>query len=220
MNKPKPIQKLLLFVMRVTMIQIIVMSFSLSIAYAIESNAQGILNRKITLKVEDEQFYQVLEIIGKQAKIKFAYSPELVKKDQKVSLDARDSRLEDVLNGLLSPDITFKVIGKQIVLLPVKQLSLHERDSVENEMEELPFVLTVSGKITEEDGSPLPGVNIIEKGTTNGTTSDAQGAYSLNVLNENSVLVFSFIGFISQEIAIGSQTTLNITLVSDIADVE
>src|SRR3989337_2782237 len=148
MNKPKPIQKLLLFVMRVTMIQIIVMSFSLSIAYAIESNAQGILNRKITLKVEDEQFYQVLEIIGKQAKIKFAYSPELVKKDKEVSLDAQDSRLEDVLNGLLSPDITFKVIGKQIVLLPVKQLSLHERDSVENEMEELPFALTVSGKIT------------------------------------------------------------------------
>ena len=216
MNKPKPIQKVLLFVMRVTMIQIIVMSFSLSIAYAIESNAQGILNRKITLKVEDEQFYQVLEIIGKQAKIKFAYSPELVKKDQKVSLDARNSRVEDVLNSLLSPDITFKVIGKQIVLLPVKQQSLQELDSVEHEMEELSFALTVSGKVTEEDGSPLPGVNIIEKGTTNGTTSDAQGAYSLNVINENSVLVFSFIGYVSQEITVSSQTTLNITLVSDI----
>jgi hypothetical protein len=159
MNKPKPIQKVLLFIMSVTLIQILVTSFSLTVAYAVESNAQGILNRKITLKVEDEQFYQVLETIGKQAKIKFAYSPELVKTDKKVSLDARDSRLGDVLNGLLSPDLTFKVIGKQIVLLPVKQQALHVRDSVENEIEERPFALTVSGKVTEENGAALPGVN-------------------------------------------------------------
>jgi TonB-linked SusC/RagA family outer membrane protein len=76
------------------------------------------------------------------------------------------------------------------------------------------FVL-VTGTIANEKNEPLPGVNVVEKGTTNGTTTDASGNFSLNVMGENSVLVISFIGYTSQTVTVGSRTTINITLEPD-----
>jgi hypothetical protein len=76
--------------------------------------------------------------------------------------------------------------------------------------------LQVSGKVTSgEDQSPLPGVNILVKGTTSGTISDANGAFTINVSSGNDVLVFSFVGFMSQEVPIGGRTSFDVTLASD-----
>lgn len=75
---------------------------------------------------------------------------------------------------------------------------------------------TVSGTVT--DGSmPLPGVNIVEKGTSNGTTSDFDGNYSLNNVADDAVLVFSFVGFTQQEIPVNGQQTINVTMQEDAA---
>jgi TonB-dependent starch-binding outer membrane protein SusC len=70
----------------------------------------------------------------------------------------------------------------------------------------------VTGKIVDSDGNPLPGVNIVEKGTTNGAISDANGGFAMNVSSPSAVLVFSFIGFVTQEVTVGTQATINITL--------
>lgn len=75
--------------------------------------------------------------------------------------------------------------------------------------------VTVSGKVTDDTGSPLPGVNIIEKGTTNGTVTDVGGDYKLTVASPESVLVFSFVGFTSQQVTVGSQAEINIQLAND-----
>ena len=72
--------------------------------------------------------------------------------------------------------------------------------------------IAVSGKVTDENNQPLPGVNILVKGTTNGTTSDANGDYSLTVADQNTVLVFSFIGYATQEVHIDNRTSINVTL--------
>jgi TonB-dependent SusC/RagA subfamily outer membrane receptor len=75
---------------------------------------------------------------------------------------------------------------------------------------------TVSGQITAgEDSSPLPGVNILVKGTTEGTISDASGKYSINVPSLESVLVFSFVGYLTQEVSIGGRGSIDIALASD-----
>jgi len=76
---------------------------------------------------------------------------------------------------------------------------------------------TVSGKITAvEDGSALPGVNVVVKGTTNGTVTDSDGAYSLTVSGSNQSLVYSFIGLQTQEVAIGERTTVDVQLALDV----
>src|SRR5829696_3383617 len=75
---------------------------------------------------------------------------------------------------------------------------------------------TVTGRVTaDDDGSGLPGVSILEKGTTNGTVSDADGNYSVNV-SQNAALVFSFVGYTTQELELAGRTSLNVTLISDV----
>lgn len=74
----------------------------------------------------------------------------------------------------------------------------------------------VSGKVTSaDDGSGMPGVSIAEKGTSNGVISDADGNYTISV-GPNAVLVFSFVGMVTQEVAVGNQTSLSVSLVSDV----
>lgn len=74
----------------------------------------------------------------------------------------------------------------------------------------------VTGKVTDEKGEGLPGVNVLVKGTTNGTTSAADGSYSLSAPDGNSTLVFSYIGYTTQEVAINNRATINVSLVADV----
>jgi TonB-linked SusC/RagA family outer membrane protein len=76
---------------------------------------------------------------------------------------------------------------------------------------------TVTGKITSsEDGSPLPGVNVVLKGTTEGTVTDAEGSYTMNVPQTGGTLVFSFIGLVSQEIEVGSRAVVDVQMEQDV----
>lgn len=78
----------------------------------------------------------------------------------------------------------------------------------------------VSGTVTDESGVGMPGVNVTEKGTTNGAVTDVDGKYTLSVEGANSVLVFSFVGYEGQEVAVGSQTVINVSLAPDAGTLE
>jgi TonB-linked SusC/RagA family outer membrane protein len=78
------------------------------------------------------------------------------------------------------------------------------------------FAFTVSGRVTSEKGEPLPGVSVLEKGTTNGTVTDMDGKYTFSVSNESAVLVFSFIGYTNQETAVNGRSLIDVTLVEDV----
>ncbi|TFH26057.1 MAG: TonB-dependent receptor [Bacteroidia bacterium] len=80
--------------------------------------------------------------------------------------------------------------------------------------------IVVSGKVTDENNMALPGVNIVVEGTTIGTITNADGAYELTVPNSEAVLVFSYIGYATQQIAVGNQTTINITLAPDLTSID
>ncbi len=80
---------------------------------------------------------------------------------------------------------------------------------------------TVSGTVTDaDDGSPLIGVNVVEKGTTNGTITDIDGNYSLTIQSEDAILQFSFIGYTSQDITVGDKLNINVVLGADAADLD
>jgi len=85
---------------------------------------------------------------------------------------------------------------------------------------EEPQQRSVRGHIADESGNALPGVNILEKGTLNGAISDANGDFSITVASSNSVLAFSFIGYLTQEVTVGSQTAINIVLQEAVAALE
>lgn len=75
----------------------------------------------------------------------------------------------------------------------------------------------ISGKVIDEFGGPLPGVNILVQGTTTGTVTDVEGNYSLGIPGNGGILVFSFVGYISEEVMVGSQSIINLTMTPDIA---
>ncbi|MCU0357983.1 MAG: TonB-dependent receptor [Cyclobacteriaceae bacterium] len=74
----------------------------------------------------------------------------------------------------------------------------------------------VTGTVTDETGSALPGVNIVIKGSTSGTTSDMSGNFTLSVPNDNTTLVFSFVGYATSEVVVGSRTVVNVQMTMDV----
>ena len=89
-----------------------------------------------------------------------------------------------------------------------------------DEMEKYPDFLqsvSVTGTVVDDTGAPMPGVNIVLKGTTTGTTTDAEGMYVLHLSNTpDAVLLFSFIGYATQEVSVNNRSIVNVTLVSDV----
>ncbi len=82
--------------------------------------------------------------------------------------------------------------------------------------ESLAATFPVKGKVTDSDNQVIPGVNIVVKGTSSGTTTDANGEYAIELSDENSVLIFSFIGYTSQEIAVQGRSIINVTMAVDV----
>ena len=75
--------------------------------------------------------------------------------------------------------------------------------------------ITVTGRVTDENGEGLPGVNVVLKGSTSGTVTNTDGAYSISVPDTEGILVFSFIGYITEEVPVGSRTTIDVLMVQD-----
>ena len=207
-----------LSIMKIVSVQTFLAFLLASIAYAHDIRSQGILDMKISVEFKDTSLKKALSKIEQVAGVKFAYSPSIIKGNQKVSVDASNQKLAELLDGLLTPiDISYKVIADRISLYKASNTkSTSENHSAYAQS----LLLTIKGTVTDENSQSLPGVNVIEKGTTNGTTTDVEGKFSLNVQNEKSVLVFSFIGYTSQEVVVSARSVIDVSLVPDLQRLE
>jgi outer membrane receptor protein involved in Fe transport len=97
------------------------------------------------------------------------------------------------------------------ILVAISQ-DLFAKDYSEGNFKTLKVIRTFSGKVTEENGQPIPGVSISLKGTSKGANTDINGNFKIEVMDENSILVFSFVGFETQEISVGKTDNLLIKL--------
>ncbi len=188
-----------------------------AISFAHTGLSQEMLDRSVTLNVEQMELKNVLRQMEEQTHVKFAYSQRTIKANRKVDLTVSRQKLSVALEQLLTPlDISFQEVSGRILLAPkgVKKASATET-SGEIELGEAPLVQNVKGRVTDERGDGLPGVSILLKGTQRGTTTDLDGNYSLEANNSTSVFVFSFVGYLSQEVVIGNRTTLDIVLKED-----
>jgi TonB-dependent starch-binding outer membrane protein SusC len=203
-------------IMQISLIQIIASFLVVSFSYAHTTKAQAILDKEVTVKIENVSLKEAIQNIQEQTKVKFVYTSR-VKLNEKVSLNTERAKLSFVLDKLLSPHkIGYRVINDQIVLMVEKgqTKALGEATINDETTEQVPSV-TVTGVVTDQSGEKLPGVNIAIKGTSLGTTSNANGEYSLSVPSDKSVLIFSFVGYTTREIIIGGKTNLNVALQVD-----
>jgi iron complex outermembrane receptor protein len=204
--------------MRITISQLTFLLILTGFTLANDGKAQEVLNQSISLQAKNTELQTVLQQLEKAGKVRFVYSPRIIPVNYRVTLNAKAERLSIVLDNLLRPlQVTYEIVGGQIVL---KKEASPESSSLSAPDTELaapgPDALTVKGRVISETGEELPGVSVVLKGTTTGTATDAFGQYSLTVPDENGVLVFSFIGFITEEVAIGNRSTIDVTLQSDI----
>jgi len=184
-------------------------------AMASGTSAQELLNRSVTLHVKDTGLKDILSLIEKQTDVKFAYSQKTIRAYRQVSLKVEKKPLSEALNILLTPlDISYQVLSGRILLTPQEKESRYFEHSGEHS-EEINLQKEITGQVFDESGSALPGVSIIVKGTRQGTTTDANGRFNIHVVDETAVLIFSFVGYSSQEITVGNQSVINVRLQED-----
>ncbi len=148
---------------------------------------------------------EVLSKIEDQSEFYFMYSSKLVDVNREVSVNAENSKVEEVLNSLFaSTDVDYTIKDRMIVLTTLDVLSKEELAALQQK--------SVAGTVTDDNGLPLPGVTVVIKGTTNGTVTNMDGEYSIANIPENATLQFSFVGMKTQEVVVGNQTTINITM--------
>ncbi len=212
MNNLKSIQNGLWFIMRVTLLNILITSVTIMMANAVETRGQNVLDRRVSLNVVNTEVQDVLSMLSKEADVKFTYSPKLIEAARKVTLHVEDQKLSDVLSQVLQSDVSYKVIGQQIALK--METAPSAALSAINAAAAVDF--TVTGKVTDFTGSGLPGVSVMVKGTTIGTSTDGDGVYKLNVPSGDVTLVFSFIGYATEEVVVNNQTNVDVMLSEDI----
>jgi TonB-dependent starch-binding outer membrane protein SusC len=181
---------------------------------AAPSRGQEILNRKVSLNVHNEDVKSVLSEIEKQTSVVFTYRSKLIKPSRKVTLSVNDAPIADVLKELFDPGVSVLAMDDE------EEIVLRVNPDVDSPHAVAPYELRISGNIVDEKGDALPGVSVLEKGTSNGTTSDGSGHFALNVLDGNSILTFSFIGYTTQEVAVAGKTELAITLQPDVRSLD
>ena len=165
---------------------------------------------------------QALRELETRYQISFIYENKLVDGKFVENDDLGKDGLAEKLNTLLPQfGLKYKKIGKRIYSIgpgkakEPKQIPtlLHKGESNSNVVDTKE--LTISGRITNETGEGMAGVTVVLKGSTVGTSADAEGNYTLTVPDGNGILVFSFIGYLSQEVPINNRTTINVSLALD-----
>jgi len=176
-------------------------------AYAVDTYSQ---KTKLSLNFTDTELSMVLDKIEVETEFFFLYNEKLLDTERKVSIDAKDLLISMILDNLFTgTDVKYTIIDRKIILAP-------ENLGLSNLQQQV-----VTGTVTDsQTGDPLPGVNVVIKGTTIGTLTDINGNYSLSMPDRNVTLVFSFIGYSSQEIPLGGRAILNVSLVSETVGLE
>lgn len=184
-----------LLIMRVTIILLLLGVFQVS---AMSGYSQ---QTRISIKLSNVRLTDVLNEVEDKSEFYFLYNQDLVDVNRIVSLNVENQKVGDILNQLFDQsDVKYVIKDRQIILTNLN-------GNVQSEQQK-----TISGKVTDSSGAPLPGVTVVVKGTTQGIITDADGNYSLNNIAANAALVFSFVGMKTQEILIDGKSNINIVL--------
>lgn len=178
--------------------------------FLIQANAETSYSQeaRISLEMRNATVEEVLNEIETRSEFHFLYNSKLIDVDRRVTVDVDANNIESVLKILFDgTDVTYKISDKQIVL---QRRAWNENTSAPRiEQSEK----RITGTVMDAFG-PVAGANVIVKGTTNGTMTDMEGKFSLEV-PEGATLEISYIGYVTQQIKVGNETTLNIILKED-----
>ena len=210
--------------MNLSVTQLLIAVLFVSTTLARTANGQEVLDQPVLLKAGSMNLKGALTYLERHTSVRFVYNPKEIQASQRVTVATQSGTLKEVLGALLTPlHISYDVSGKQIALfknpatgsLPPNevpnglQTAANQQGSIADR--------SVGGRVTDgTNGSGLPGVSVVLKGSRTGTITDADGKFSLSIPtqydNAGATLTFSFIGYTTQDVVVGTKTTVNVTL--------
>ena len=169
--------------------------------------------KKMNVEFVDQKLTSVLEYLRENTGYEFVYRKDILKADEKVTLELKDATTQQVLDAVLkSRGYDYEIVNQVVVIKKAASLPQEQKPQVP---------VPLKGIIKGLDGKPLPGATIRIKGMTLGTATDINGEYNLKLPSETGIrLIFSFVGMKDQEILFGGQKVLDIVLLEDIAQME
>lgn len=202
------------FIMRVGLFYTFFVLLSIQLLVAHPGRSQALDSIQVTVKLSNESLKDLFKKIEQQSGLMFAYQPREVVDYKRITLPMETRSVRATLDiALENTPLKYRQVNNNVIVFSKGKRS--QKFWTENEA----LALTVSGSVMDASGNPIPGVNIVVKGTTKGTTTDSNGKYSINA-NENDVLVFSFIGYSSQEVAVNARSVIDVALLEDVHNLE
>lgn len=191
--------------MRMTLLFLFLLVFHLQAEHSYSQNT------KISLDMKNSSIERILQAIEERSEYYFLYNSKLIDVDRKTDIRAKEESIASVLNRLFGTEnVAYEVKGTQIILHP-KEMNRIARDLMAETLQQRK---TISGRVTDNQGEPIIGANIIEKGTTYGTVTDVNGNFSLQV-EDNTILQITYIGYLAQDINTTGSATFDIVLQED-----
>lgn len=170
----------------------------------------GVLSQNINVKIDVDKTMtvdEVFDLVMEQTDYKFIYQEGIFKNFPRIEVKKGTVSADSLLRQCLSSgNFNVKVSSDNTVL--VEQMPLDDGTITKPQYR-------ISGTIKDKHGQPLAGANVLEKGTINGSQSDFDGNFSLNVADEKAILVISYIGFITQEVSVIDQSNISVILIED-----
>lgn len=193
--------KKILSIMKLTVVFLI--AFSLQISASVYSQTT-----KLSLNVQNQSIKDILYLIENQTDFRFIYESGKINLDKKVSVQVREQSVEFVLRQLFNNEgVDYEITENNLILINPSPEQLKSAAQEKNRKK-------ITGVVRDQKGEPIIGANVFEKGTTNGTVTDIDGKYSLEV-SMGSLLQISYIGYDSKEIKVGNSDVVNILLTED-----
>ncbi len=195
--------------MKLTILLLLVTTFSV---LATESYSQS---TKLTIVQHNTTIEDVLKTVEQQSEFRFFYNGK-INVEKKVNINIRQKNVHELLDRIFqNTDIGYEVIGRQIALFP-------KTATPSSFAQQQKKTTIIKGKITGENNEILPGVSVVIKGTTTGTISDLNGDYSIEIPTNtrNTVLIFSYVGYLSQKIQTEGRNDINVSLTPDTKKLE
>lgn len=160
----------------------------------------------LTLKMVDKTIGEVLDEIEQNSEYLFLYNDNILNVKRKVEIDVKGQTVDKILDQLFNHTAnTYKIDDRQIYIGIKQDFTSLSQQQQKN---------TITGFIRDLQGEPIIGANVLEKGTTNGIITDIDGRFTLSV-SPNTILQISYIGYITQEVSVGTQTSITVTLHED-----
>jgi TonB-linked SusC/RagA family outer membrane protein len=206
----KVLLKLLMLVSRYTLRLFLIQVICINFALAGASSGQDLDQVKVSLSLNRAKITDIFQALEHKTSFRFAYPESINQLNKTYDIHYSEASMRKVLKDLsLQGSLCFNRINNTISVIYI--------EPEHAPLAPAPITITISGKVLDDTGNPLPGVNVLLKGTSSGTVTDADGNYTLTIGDDdaNGTLVFSFIGYATLEEPINSRTAININLKSD-----